>query len=433
MEIFAEYLVRPLTEPYFQKALLGAGLAALVCSVVGSLVILRKMAFLGDALSHAMIAGVGVGYLVVKFLFGVEAHTPSMLLGALLAAVITSLLVGFISRVSRIKEDTSIGIVYCGIFAAGAFLVSVFQKYIHIDLIHFIMGDVLGISDKDLWLTAIVSVLVLTLVLILFRQFKVISFDPVSAVSFGIPVILLGQIFTLCVSLVVVSAVSMVGVILVVGFLITPAATAYLVTDRLSRMMFWAPVFGVSSVLGGLYFAVWFNAAGAASIMLFCTLQFVLVLIVAPQYGLLSRWQSRRNVIPQAIRDDILLAVFKTKNALVDAISPYVHAHEYSLKRLCRILEKEGLLAIQISGELTLTAEGEKQALQLLRTHRLWEAYLHKAGIQPERIHDFADKLEHIDPMSSAEYLASSLDSPKTDPHGQKIPEKKQESSLTGD
>ncbi len=149
-----------------------------------------------------------------------------MLIGSLIAAMLTVFMIGFVAKVSRIKEDTSIGIMYTGIFAAGVVLVSVFSKYIHIDIVHFIMGDILGISDTDMIVSSIVSAVVLSIIILLFRYFKLTSFDPVMAASIGIPVLFFKYLFTGCVSLVVVSAVSMVGVILVVGLLITPAATA---------------------------------------------------------------------------------------------------------------------------------------------------------------------------------------------------------------
>ena len=217
MSVLHELFIAPLLEPYFVKSLLGAGVVAVVSGVVGCLVVLRRMAFLGDALSHAMIAGVAGGYLVMKVFFGLEAHAPGMLLGSLLAAVITVMCIGFVSRVSRVKDDTAIGIMYTGIFAGGVVLVSVFRNYIHIDLMHFIMGDVLAVGNADLWASALSSALVLSIVVLFFRHLQLISFDPVMAASIGMPVLILDYLLTTCVSLVVVSAVSMVGVILVVG------------------------------------------------------------------------------------------------------------------------------------------------------------------------------------------------------------------------
>ena len=139
-----ELFIAPLTETYFQKALIGGSIVAVVASVVGCLVVLRRMAFLGDALSHAMIAGVAGGYLVMKLLFSLEAHAPGMLLGSLIAAIATVALISFVSRISRVKEDTAIGIMYTGIFALGVVAVSIFRHYIHIahDEVHQVDMDV---------------------------------------------------------------------------------------------------------------------------------------------------------------------------------------------------------------------------------------------------------------------------------------------------
>src|SRR6056297_1145411 len=162
----------PLTETYFQKALIGGAIIAMVAGVVGCLVVLRRMAFLGDALSHAMIAGVAGGYLFMKLAFGLEAHAPGMLLGSLIAAVTTVALISFVSRISRVKEDTAIGIMYTGIFALGVVAVSIFRHYIHIDLMHFIMGDILGVADIDLWVSAFVGAGVLSVLILFFRHFQ---------------------------------------------------------------------------------------------------------------------------------------------------------------------------------------------------------------------------------------------------------------------
>ena len=167
-----QFFVAPLQQTFFQKALIGGSVAAVVCSVVGCLVILRRMAFLGDALSHAMIAGVAGGYLFMKIMFATEAYAPAMLVGSLIAAVLTVASIGFVSRVSRVKDDTAIGIMYTGVFAGGVVLVSVFRNYIHIDLMHFIMGDVLGVADHDLWVAAIAASIVLSLIILFFRHFQ---------------------------------------------------------------------------------------------------------------------------------------------------------------------------------------------------------------------------------------------------------------------
>jgi manganese/iron transport system permease protein/iron/zinc/copper transport system permease protein len=424
MELIYHTFIAPLRETFFIKALIGGSVAAIVCSVVGCLVILRRMAFLGDALSHAMIAGVASGYLFMKVLFNTEAHAPSMLLGSLIAAVVTVASIGFVSRVSRVKEDTAIGIMYTGVFAAGVVLVSIFRNYIHIDLVHFIMGDVLGVADQDLWVAAIAAALVLSVIVLFYRQFQLTSFDPVMAASIGMPVVLIDYALTTCVSLVVVSAVSMVGVILVVGLLITPAATAYLLCDRLDRMMILAAVFGVTSVIGGLYLCIWLDSSGGGAVMLFCTFQFLVVLIMAPRYGLLSNWLRRRRMVPQQLVEDILGSVVRLRGqtAKISHLSELLSVPGEALTSAIKSMVRDGLLVSQGDGFL-LSPTGEKEARRILRAHRLWETYLRHVGMAPNEVHARAHELEHLHDVESVAYLDDLLGHPTHDPHGSEIPE----------
>ena len=421
MDILIQAFWAPLTETYFQKALIGGCVVALVSGVVGCLVVLRRMAFLGDALSHAMIAGVAGGYLVMKLLFGLEAHAPGMLLGSLLAAILTVALISLVARISRVKEDTAIGIMYTGIFALGVVVVSIFRHYIHIDLMHFIMGDILGVADSDLWASAFVAALVLSILILFFRHFQLATFDPVMAASIGLPVLLLDYLLTTCVSLVVVSAVSMVGVILVVGLLITPAATAYLLCDRLDRMMVLAALFGVTSVIGGLYLCVWLDSAGGGAIMLFCTLQFLVVLTVAPRYGLLARWLRLRRLVPQQLVEDVLTTILRYEEDTPTAvIRQYAHQPTHLVKAL-RQMEQDGRIIASAAG-YRLTEQGEKEAHQVLRAHRLWETYLESIGTPEEAVHPTAHHLEHVRADGTLDYLDEKLGQPSHDPHGKKIP-----------
>jgi len=421
MNFLAQAFWAPLTETYFQKALIGGCAVALVSGVVGCLVVLRRMAFLGDALSHAMIAGVAGGYLVMKLLFGIEAHAPSMLLGSLLAAVLTVALIGLVSRVSRIKEDTAIGIMYTGVFALGVVVVSMFREYIHIDLMHFIMGDILGVADSDLWVSVLVCATVLSVLVLFFRHFQLATFDPVMAASTGLPVLLLDYALTSCVSLVVVSAVSMVGVILVVGLLITPAATAYLLSDRLDRMMALAALFGVTSVIGGLYLCVWLDSAGGGAVMLFCTLQFLVVLALAPRYGLLARWLRLRRLVPQQVVEDVLITALRHEGDTPLSVLQQFVQQPADLPKALRQMAQDGLLS-ESAGGYRLSEAGDKEARQVLRAHRLWESYLASIGTPREALHPTAHRLEHIRGNGTVDYLAEKLGQPALDPHGRKIP-----------
>jgi manganese/iron transport system permease protein/iron/zinc/copper transport system permease protein len=344
-----------------------------------------------------------------------------MLLGSLLAAVLTVALISLVSRISRVKEDTAIGIMYTGIFALGVVVVSIFRHYIHIDLMHFIMGDILGVADSDLWVSALVAPLVLSILILFFRHFQLATFDPVMAASIGLPVLLLDYVLTTCVSLVVVSAVSMVGVILVVGLLITPAATAYLLCDRLDRMMVLAALFGVTSVVGGLYLCVWLDSAGGGAIMLFCTLQFLVVLTVAPSYGLLARWLRLRRLVPQQVVEDVLTTILRQEgDTPLSVIRRHVPQHA-ALPRALRQMAQDGLVQGSESG-YRLTESGQKEAGKILRAHRLWETYLESIGTPQESLHAAAHQLEHLRAGGTVDYLDEKLGQPKLDPHGKKIP-----------
>ena len=280
MDLLWNLFIDPLSAVHFQKALIGATLSAIACGVMGVFIVLRRMAFLGDALSHAMLAGVTAGYLFMQMVFDVEAHAAAMIVGALLAGMATVIAISFVSQVSRIKEDTAIGIMYTGMFALGGILASVFSDRIHIHLYDFIVGMVLAVEDGHLWMIALVCVFVLSVVILMFRHFLIATFDPIMAASIGVPVVALHYLTTACTSLVVVSAVPVVGVVLVVGLLITPAATAYLLSDRLRNMLVLSPIFGATTVIGGLYVSDWIGTVSTGPMMvLLGTLQFMIIFV----------------------------------------------------------------------------------------------------------------------------------------------------------
>ena len=418
--------VLPLTEVGTQKALIGGSLTAVVCGVIGCFIVLRRMAFLGDALSHSMLAGVTAGYLFLRLVLKTDdLHGPAMLLGSFLAGLITVAMVGFVSKASRIKEDAAIGMMYTGIFAVGAVLASVYRHLIHIDLYHFVTGQVLGVSDADLWTMAVIAAFVLSVVILLFRQLQLVSFDPVMAASIGLPVVALDYLLTTCTSFVVIGAVSVVGVILVVGLLITPAATAYLVCDRLPRMMLLAAGFGVSSVVGGIYLMSWTgDFPPGASIVLVSTGQFLVVLVVAPKYGLIADLLRRRRTAPQRVVEDVLGCIDREpeKRARLETLLKYVRAPAAQLQRALRQLEQKEFIERR-EAEIALTPAGRREARRLLRAHRLWEAYLDHVGVAGEALHDEAHRLEHVHDEEAVDYLDDMLGHPLRDPHGAEIPE----------
>ena len=309
-----------LNNGYLIKPLIVGTLVSVVCSVVGCFIVLQRMSFLADAIAHSMLAGVIGGYLLMKLIFGREADLAGMLIGAIFAGIATVLLIGFVTRVSRIKQDTAIGIMYTGIFAAGAFAVSLksIGGLVHVDIYHFIVGSVLAVSNAELWLIAIVSAFVLSAVILFFRPLQITSFDPVMAASIGVPVLAVEYLLTACTSLVVVSGVRVAGVILVVALIITPAATAYLLTDRLSRMLLVSSAIGAIGYWAGFWLALVFGASPGASIVVTMTCLFLLTLLLAPKYGLLADWLRQARQIPQELKEDVMGAIWRSENKSVE-------------------------------------------------------------------------------------------------------------------
>ncbi|HKJ64428.1 MAG TPA: iron dependent repressor, metal binding and dimerization domain protein, partial [Desulfopila sp.] len=195
----------------------------------------------------------------------------------------------------------------------------------------------------------------------------------------------------------------------------------YLLSDRLDRMMWLAALFGVTSVVGGLYLCVWLDSAGGGAIMLFCTLQFLVVLAVAPKYGLFARWMRLRNLVPQQVIEDILTTILRYKKTTpLEIVQQYVHSGKEIARALQRMTQ-DGLIIGSENG-YTLTESGEKEANKVLRAHRLWEAYLEKIGTPEEQLHPTAHKLEHITDEETVDYLDEKLGTSGRDPHGQTIP-----------
>lgn len=250
-------ILEPLAFGFFQRALVASILVGLVCAVVGVFVVLRGLAFLGDALSHAAFPGVVIAYLL---------HLP-FYLGAAVAAVATSLAVGWVQRRGPVRSDTAIGVLFAGMFALGVFLFSRIPNYVG-DLFGFLFGDVLAIGIADLVSLAVLSVVVLVVIGTLRKELLFATFDPLGAAAAGLPVRRLDDLFLALVAIAIVVSLQAVGIILVVAMLVTPAATAQLLTIRFGRLIAIAAAIGVIAPLVGLYLSYWLNAASGATIVI---------------------------------------------------------------------------------------------------------------------------------------------------------------------
>lgn len=256
---------------FLQSALITAIMVGMMSGIIGSFIILRGMSLMGDAISHAVLPGVAVAYM-----FGFN-----ILIGASLFGILAALLIGFVAAHSKIKTDTSIGVVFSAFYALGFILISMAESATNLH--HILFGNILAVNDADIMTTAVVLGIVILFVTFFYKELLVTSFDETYAKTYGLKVQLLHYTLMLVLTLVTVSALQTVGIILVVAMLITPAATAFLWTDKLATMLVLAATFGVISAMSGLYFSYTFNWASGLAIVLVAALLFAISFIFSPK------------------------------------------------------------------------------------------------------------------------------------------------------
>lgn len=274
-----DWLAAPLQFGFIVRALLAATMVGVVCSVLGTYVVLRGMAFFGDALAHTILPGV-----VVAFLLGWP-----LAVGALFMGVVMALGIGAFTGHGAVKEDTAIGIIFAGSFALGVALLSTVGNY-SIDLAHFLFGNLLGVAPNDLWVILGLGALVLATVFLFYKEFLVISFDMTLAQTLRLPTDFLNYLLLILIAVTIVVALQVVGLALMMAMLVTPAASASLLTRRLPPMMAAAALFGALSGVVGVYASYYLNVASGPAVVLVATLIFILTFLFAPERGAI--WRS---------------------------------------------------------------------------------------------------------------------------------------------
>ena len=256
-------VLEPLQYAFVQRALLAAVLVAVVCASVGVFVVLRGLAFLGDAIAHAAFPGV-----VIAFLMKIN-----IVIGGSIAAVASALAIGAVARRSGLKEDTAIGVVFSGMFAIGIVLFSSIRTYTG-DLLGILFGDVLGVSADQLLLAGITAAVVLVALWIIWRQLVFVSFDPIGAAAAGLNTLRYDTLLLGLIGLAIAVSVQIVGVVLVVAMLVTPAATARLLAQDLRALVIGALLVAVFSSVAGIWLSYYVNAASGGTIVLVATTLF---------------------------------------------------------------------------------------------------------------------------------------------------------------
>lgn len=262
---------------FLQNALITSVIVGVVSGVIGSFIILRGMSLMGDAISHAVLPGVAVSYML----------GGSYMIGASIFGIMAAGLIGFVTQKSKLKNDTAIGIVFSSFFALGIILISFAES--STDLYHILFGNVLAVRPSDMYTTLAVAVAVILFVVLFYKELLVSSFDPVMAQAYGLKVQVIHYALMFFLTLVAVSSLQTVGTILVVAMLVTPAATAYLLTDKLSTMILIASGLGAISAVIGLFFSYSYNLASGATIVLTTVVFFIMAFIFSPKQGFIFK------------------------------------------------------------------------------------------------------------------------------------------------
>jgi len=420
MDIISKYFIEPFQYEFIQRALVASVMVGISCGLIGTYIMLRRLSLIGDALAHAVLPGVVIGFMIAG------KNPISLFVGALAAGILTSILISYVERNSKIKEDTSIGIIFTGAFALGILLVSQL-KQVHIDLSSYLFGDVLGVSDPDLILSSIICVFIILSVLLFYKQLLVTSFDPTMAHIIGISTAVVHYFLMTLLSMSIVAGLQSVGVILIIAMLITPPATAFLLTDKLKNLLLLSCTFGIISSVIGLYLSYHLNFASGASIVLVAAAMFGLTFLFSPKEGIVHKYFRRRENTKLNLIEDIIKLMHRNEEERVEenviqSITSKLGIPEDKINSTLSRIANMGLINLE-KGNYKLTIKGNKLALRLVRSHRLWETYVTEKNIvTPENIHQDAEKYEHILSDDLLAEIDEELGHPEKDPHGSPIP-----------
>jgi manganese/iron transport system permease protein len=271
-------LLEPLQYEFMQRSLVIAVLVGLICAVVGSYLMVQRLALLGDAISHSVLPGLAIAFMVGANIF----------VGAFIAGVLSTMAIAWIRARSPIKEDAAMGIVFSAFFALGVTLITLIQKDNKIDLNHFLFGNILGVTQQEVLDTALISAFVLLVVVLLYKELLFYTFDPLGAQAAGLPVNLLNFGLMVLIALTIVASMKTVGVILVLALLITPGATAYLLVQRLHSVMLLGAGIGIVASVSGMYLSYFYNVPSGPAIVLVVSGLFLLALLFSPTQGVFT-------------------------------------------------------------------------------------------------------------------------------------------------
>lgn len=423
-------------DPAIRHIMLGCVFMGINFGLLGTFIVVRRMALMGDTLSHAVLPGVAVG-----FMFTMSKHPGWILLGATLAGLLGTALVSWVSRTTKLKQDAALGMVLATFFALGICLIKMIESVPSVNksgLDHFFYGQAAALGESDLVMMGTTAALAVIIVALLYPSLLATSFDHVFSRSVGLPERGLYHLLMFLLALATVVALQAVGALMVSAMLITPAATAFLVTKRLHMMLLVATGLAVAAgVLGAFLSFVGEGLVNRAlptgpSMALCAGAFFALAFFFSPYHGYLFKWYRRFSQSRQITIENTLKAIYQAMEAdrfqhegvPVSRLAANAReTMEATLKRL-KNLVRDRLATMASSGDVVyLTPSGLQHASRIVRNHRLWELYLtSQADYEADHVHADAEKVEHILQEETVMRLERYLDYPEQDPHGKRIP-----------
>lgn len=419
------------SDPALRFALIGSLLLGLNCGLLGSFIVVRKMALVGDTLSHAVLPGIALG-----FLWNSTKDPLAILVGATAVGMAGVLVSHAITRTTRLKQDASLGIVLSSFYAVGVCLVDYIQRAStgnKSGIKSFLFGQASALSGADVALMAVTSAITLACIFLLHRNLVTTCFDRAFAGAIGLPVSFLDLLLMLLTAFAIVVAMQAAGVVLVSALLVIPASTAYLLADRMPGMLWIAAVGGMISAATGAFLSfLGNNLPTGPLIVVSAALLFLLAFLFAPRHGWLTRVFRRRSRWRKTRRENTLKVMYKIledRNFDGEDI-PVVTVAEVRKEPLEEVAQRvrdlvgPGLATVGDGGETAyFTPDGLREAARIVRNHRLWELYLTQVAQYPaDHVHEDAEEIEHVLGADMVRQLERTLSFPTSDPHGKPIP-----------
>jgi ABC-type Mn2+/Zn2+ transport system permease subunit/Mn-dependent DtxR family transcriptional regulator len=420
-------------------------LLGVTCGVLGTFIVLRRQSLLGDAIGHSVLPGVCIGFLAAG-----TKSMPALMLGALIAGLLAAGLIGLLQRTTVLKAGECMGAVFTGFYAIGVMLLVHINKgasllaWLGVErrvttgqsgLETFLFGQIVGISFSEVTYMAVMAAMSLLLVAMFWRMLAVASFDESFAATVGVPVRRVHYLLMVLLTVAIVISIQAVGVVLVAAMLITPAAAAYLLTDRLSRMVVLSAAFGAAAGVAGVFFSLLLTRPGrdlptGASMVLAASAIFGLAFLFSRRYGVVPRllrlWKrGRRTQAENLIRTLYLMWEDRPADDRRFGVHDIAAKRQESpghVRRLARLAMKRGWVDRGSLDPLILTEEGLAEARRVVRNHRLWELFLtQEAHLAHDHVHADAEYIEHVLPRDVVRRLEAMLET-RRDPHGRAIP-----------